>query len=80
VSTSKEGDAVNAEQLEGQWMQFKGDLQQTWGKLTDSDLEEIGGSYDKFVGKVQERYGDRKNEVMNWAAAWYAQSASAETK
>jgi uncharacterized protein YjbJ (UPF0337 family) len=80
VSTSKEGDAVNAEQLEGQWMQFKGDLKQTWGKLTDSDLEEIGGSYDKFVGKVQERYGDRKNELMNWAAAWYAQSASAETK
>ena len=71
---------MNADQLKGQWMQFKGDLKQTWGDFTDHDLEEIGESYDKFVGKVHERYGDKENELMNWAAAWYAQSASAEAK
>ena len=25
------------------------------------------GNYDKFVGKVQERYGDKKDELMKWA-------------
>ena len=71
---------MNADQFKGQWMQFKGDLKETWGNFTDNDLEEIGESYDKFVGKVQERYGDKKNELMNWTAAWYAQSMSAPPK
>ena len=75
---------MNTDQLKGQWLQFKGDLKQTWGNFTDNDLEEIGESYDKFVGKVKERYGDKNYELMNWAAAWYAQSyaqvASAETR
>lgn len=71
---------MNADQLKGRWLQFKGDLKQTWGKFTDNDLEEIAGSYDKFVGKVQERYGDSKAELMTWAAAWHAKPASVETK
>ena len=71
---------MNADQLYGQWRQFKGDLKQTWGDFTDKDLMEIGASYDKFVGKVQERYGDRKNELMNWAAAWHRNPASVESK
>ena len=71
---------MNTDQLYGQWLQFKGDLKQTWGDITDKDLMEIGQSYDKFVAKVQERYGDSKNEVMNWAAAWHRNPASVESK
>jgi uncharacterized protein YjbJ (UPF0337 family) len=71
---------MNTDQLYGQWRQFKGDLKQTWGDFTDKDLMEIGASYDKFVGKVQVRYGDKKHELMKWAAAWHAKSVSEETK
>jgi uncharacterized protein YjbJ (UPF0337 family) len=71
---------MTTDQLNGQWLQFKCDLKQTWGNFTDNDVEEIGDSYDKFVGKVQERYGDKKHELMNWASAWYAQSMSAQAK
>ena len=46
---------MNADQLKGRWMQFKGDLKAKWGKFTDNDLTEIEGNMDKFVGKVQER-------------------------
>ena len=60
---------MNADQLKGKWMQFKGDLKGKWGKFTDNDLEEIAGIYDKFVGKVQKHYGERR------ANAWHAQSA-----
>jgi uncharacterized protein YjbJ (UPF0337 family) len=42
---------MNADQLKGKWLQFKGELQQQWGKFTDNDLQEIGGNYDKFVGQ-----------------------------
>jgi uncharacterized protein YjbJ (UPF0337 family) len=67
---------MNAEQLKGKWMQFKGELQQMRGKFTDADLQQIGGNYDKFIGKVQERYGDEKRELMKWANAWHEQPAA----
>ena len=62
---------MNADQLKGKWMQFKGDLKQKWGKFTDNDLEQIGGNYDRFVGKVQDRYGENKSALMKWAGQWY---------
>ena len=65
---------MNADQLKGKWMQFKGELKQKWGKFTDNDLEQIAGNYDKFIGKVQERYGDKKSELMKWADQWYHKS------
>lgn len=71
---------MNAEQLKGKWMQFKGDLKLTWGKFTDNDLQQIGGNYDRFVGKVQERYGDKKRELMKWADQWYHRSQPAATE
>jgi len=67
---------MNAEQLKGKWLQFKGELQQMWGKFTDDDLQQIEGNYDKFVGKVQERYGDKKRALMKWANAWHEKPAA----
>ena len=64
---------MNAEQFKGKWVQFKGEVKQQWGKFTDDDLMQIEGNYDKFVGRVQERYGDKKEEVVRWADDWYAQ-------
>jgi uncharacterized protein YjbJ (UPF0337 family) len=66
---------MNANQLKGQWLQFKGELKQQWGKFTDDDLQQIGGVYDTFVGKVQERYGDKKSEIMKWADSWHQKKA-----
>ena len=66
---------MNADQLKGKWMQFKGELKQQYSKFTDDDLTQIEGNYDKFVGKVQERYGDKKSELMKWADAWHLNSA-----
>jgi uncharacterized protein YjbJ (UPF0337 family) len=61
---------MNWDQIEGKWMQLKGDVKQRWGKLTDSDLSMIAGSRDKLIGKIQERYGYQKEqahrEVQDW--------------
>jgi uncharacterized protein YjbJ (UPF0337 family) len=62
---------MNRDQFKGQWMQFKGELKKQWGKFTDDDLLQIEGDYDKFAGKVQERYGDKKEDVNRWADKWY---------
>ena len=30
---------MNADQLKGKWVQFKGELKQKWVKFTDDDLQ-----------------------------------------
>jgi uncharacterized protein YjbJ (UPF0337 family) len=65
---------MNSDQFKGGWKQFKGELKQKWGQLTDDDLTEAEGSYDKFLGVVQKRYGDRKDEVKQWADDWYSKN------
>lgn len=62
---------VNKDQFEGKWKQFKGELKKKWGNFTDDDMLYIEGSMEKFDGKVQERYGDRKEEVKRWTDEWF---------
>ena len=48
---------MNKDILKGKWMQMKGSLRGQWAKLTDNDIDEIQGDTEKFIGKLQERYG-----------------------
>ena len=36
------------------------EIKEKYGKFTDDDLKQIKGDYEKFVGKSQERYGDKR--------------------
>jgi len=70
---------MNWDQVEGQWKQIKGSLKERWGKLTDDDLDVIAGNRDKFVGKVQERYGIAKEEAQKKADEWVTSMREAES-
>ena len=48
---------MNQEILKGKWIQAKGDIRKWWGKFTDDDVNQIQGDAEKFIGKLQERYG-----------------------
>lgn len=48
---------MNKQTIEGNWMQIKGAVRETWGKLTDDDMDVIAGKRDQLIGKIQERYG-----------------------
>jgi uncharacterized protein YjbJ (UPF0337 family) len=54
---------MNQDTFAGNWKQFKGKVQQQWGKLTDDDLDIIEGKQTELVGKVQERYGVAREEA-----------------
>lgn len=64
---------MNNDTLKGQWHQIKGEVKTQWGKLTDSDLDQIEGQSEKLIGKIQERYGYAKDraeeELRNFQAA-----------
>ncbi len=61
---------MNKDILEGKWKQFKGNVQQKWGELTNDDLDRIEGRYEELVGLVQEKYGrtraDAEREVQEF--------------
>ena len=52
---------MNWDQIEGQWKQSSGKIQEKWGKLTDDDLAAINGKKEQLVGKIQQRYGIAKD-------------------
>jgi uncharacterized protein YjbJ (UPF0337 family) len=54
---------MNQDQIEGNWMQFKGKVKEQWGKLTDDDLDIIAGKRDQLLGRLQERHGLAKDEA-----------------
>lgn len=48
---------MNKDEFEGKWKQVRGQAKELWGKLSDDDLEKVGGKFDKFIGLLQEKYG-----------------------
>ena len=56
--------------VEGNWKQFKGQVKQKWGDLTDDDLDKIEGHRDQLEGIIQERYGIAKDQVRKDVDAW----------
>ena len=61
---------MNWDQVEGKWKQMKGSVREKWGKLTDSDYEQIAGSREKFIGRLQERYGYTREQAENSLNEW----------
>lgn len=51
---------MNWDQVEGKWKQFASKFKAKWAKLTDDDWQLVGSKKDALVGKLQERYGHKK--------------------
>lgn len=59
---------MNKDIFEGKWKQMLAQIKASWGKLTDDDLEKVGGKYEKFIGLLQEKYGmtrERAEDEIN---------------
>jgi uncharacterized protein YjbJ (UPF0337 family) len=67
---SKRSKTMNWDRVEGNWKQFKGNVQQKWGKLTDDDLDVIEGKRTELSGKLQARYGYAKDEAEKNIDTW----------
>lgn len=61
---------MNWDRIEGNWKQFKGQVQQQWGKLTDDDFDVIAGKRQELTGKIQERYGYQKEKAEQEIDDW----------
>ncbi len=61
---------MNSDQLQGKWHQVKGTVKTQFGRLTDDDITQISGQYEKLLGKVQERYGIAREEAETRVNQW----------
>jgi len=65
------------DQIQVNWMQFKGEVRKNWVKLTDEDLTRIGGRRGELIGRLQARYGFAKAEAEREVEAWLKAQRSA---
>lgn len=52
--------------LKGNWNEVKGKMKQAYADLMDDDLKRDEGKDDEFVGRVQQKLGKTKDEVIQW--------------
>jgi len=61
---------MNWDRIGGNWKQFKGKVQQQWGKLTDDDFDNIQGKRTELAGRLQQRYGIAKDQAEREIDHW----------
>jgi uncharacterized protein YjbJ (UPF0337 family) len=61
---------MNWDRVEGNWKQTKGKVREQWGKLTDDQLDVIGGRREQLLGVLQESYGIAKDEAERQISDW----------
>jgi uncharacterized protein YjbJ (UPF0337 family) len=52
--------------LKGNWNELKGKMKQANADLTDDDLQYEDGKDDEFIGRMQQKLGKTKDEVVEW--------------
>jgi uncharacterized protein YjbJ (UPF0337 family) len=55
---------MNKTEMKGNWNVIKGKLKQKYGELTDDDLIFEEGQEDELWGRMQQKVGKTKEEIM----------------
>ena len=54
---------MRKEILKGKWLRIKEDVPNWWARLTDDDADQIQGDTERFILKLQERYGYAREQA-----------------
>ena len=52
--------------LKGDWNETKGKIKKAYADLTDDDLKRDEGNDDELVGRLQQKLGKTKEDVVKW--------------
>ena len=55
----------NSEEIKGNWNEMKGKLKQKYADLTEDDLLFEEGKDDEMWGKLQQKLGKTKKEILS---------------
>jgi uncharacterized protein YjbJ (UPF0337 family) len=51
-------------EIKGKWNQVKGRIKQSYANLTDDDLTYVEGKEDELLGRLQEKTGRSREELV----------------
>ena len=54
---------MNEDTIKGKWLEMKGEILNTWGKLTDDEVSKSEGNAASILGLIQQKYGAKKEEI-----------------
>jgi len=52
-------------QIKGTWNELKGKIKEKYAELTDDDLLYEEGQDDRLIGKIQQKLGKTRDEVID---------------
>ncbi len=55
---------MNWDEIEANWLKFKGEVKERWGRFTDDDLDVINGRREKLLGEIQRKYSITEQEAQ----------------
>ncbi len=58
--------AINAQEVQGQWNQIRGQVKEKWGQLSDDDLTIQGGNVDQLIGRIQQKTGEGREAIEKY--------------
>lgn len=70
---------MNSDIFAGKWKQLRGKVKETWGRLTDDDLDAVEGKFERLVGMIQERYGYERDRAEREIEAALSEPAKLKT-
>lgn len=53
-------------ELKGKWNTIKGKVKQSYADLTDDDLTYEEGKDDELLGRLQQKTGKTRDELVHW--------------
>lgn len=53
-------------EIKGGWNELKGKIKQAYSDLTDDDLLHEEGKDDELLGKIQQKTGKTRDDLVKW--------------
>lgn len=53
-------------EIKGKWNEWKGKIKEQYANLTDDDLAYEDGKDDELLGRLQQKLGKGRDEVVSW--------------
>ena len=53
-------------ELKGRWNELKGKVKEKYAELTEDDLKYEEGQDDQLIGKLQQKTGQKREELVKW--------------
>jgi uncharacterized protein YjbJ (UPF0337 family) len=72
AATTRTTTSPTAQKWQGRWEQLTGRVKKMWGQVTNDDLKQAEGDYERILGVIRERTGETREAIekaLNDAAA-----------